>query len=202
MKEHSPNKFEKEGGTKVHSYYSLINRIINYNNNLTNSTTHIPLENFGNDKNYRGLLNKQSVNDNQETKFSVAQFREKTENFETHKKGFFVISDELKEEEDDMSIKLKRDIIVSKLMHDKSIMIDKQLQNNFNDNVLASVYLSLSHDSRKLLIDNYSESMNEYYNGFHNMIGFQSGTVISNLTINNDTIINMCNNFIRMEDCK
>ena len=98
----------------------------------------------------------------------------------------------------DMSMKSKRDTVVSKLMFDKSVIVDKYMANGFNDNVLSSIYMALSSDSRKLLLNGYSDSSD---NEFHRIIGFQKDEYDENAPVTNELILNLCNNFINLTDC-
>ena len=83
----------------------------------------------------------------------MKQLLEKSEGQETYKKSFFVLSDELKEDDEEMSIKLKREILMNKLLYDKSIINGKVFSDSLNDNVLSQLYLALSPESRKILLD-------------------------------------------------
>jgi hypothetical protein len=169
--------------------------ISNTNNNVTDNI----IENFNNEKK-KNLTHKNGLNENTESKFSISQLKEKNDSYETHKKGFFMVTDEIREE-DDISLKIKRDILVSKLMCDKAIIIDKHLRGNFNENVLTSIFLTLSNESRKALLEgcNFNDS-NESSN-FHNLIGFNRSSVKNWNIISNEAIMNMCENFVKLDDC-
>jgi hypothetical protein len=97
---------------------------------------------------------------------------------------------------------MKRDIVVSKLMYDESIAVDKYLANTFSDKVLSSIYMGLSAEARKVLLDGYNNSNDvELDNEFHKIIGFQQEEFDKSTPITNEIILNLCNNFIRLEDC-
>ena len=188
---------------KLDKYMSLIGQLLHVNSSMSNVAHNVNdnLDNF-NDKRKALANNKANLNEGQDQKFSISHLREKGESLETHKKGFFLITDELDEEEDDMSMKLKREILVSKLMYDRSIIIDKQLQSSVYDSSVASVYLAMSNKSRRVLNDQYAES-DEEYNRFHNLIGFnKEKTNTSNFHISNETIMNLCGKLLKFEDCK
>ncbi len=97
--------------------------------------------------------NKGNQYDVNENKFSIRQLLEKSDSQETYKKSFFVLSDELKEDDEEMSIKLKREILLNKLVVDKSMVNGKVFSDSFNDNALSQIYLSLSSESRKILLE-------------------------------------------------
>ena len=63
----------------------------------------------------------------------------------------FSIKDIIEKEE--LCFKKKKDILLSKLMCDKSIINDRTFSNSNVDNILSLIYLSLSPESRKLLTD-------------------------------------------------
>ena len=63
------------------------------------------------------------------------------------------MSDELKEDNEEMSIKLKREILLNKLIFDKSIINGKIFCDSFNDNAISQIYLALSPESRKILLE-------------------------------------------------
>ena len=94
--------------------------------------------------------NQPDVNEN---KFSIRSLLEKSESQETYKKSFFVLSDELKEDDEEMSIKLKREILLNKLVSDKSIINGKVFSDNFNDLAVSQIFLALCPESRKILIE-------------------------------------------------
>jgi hypothetical protein len=120
-----------------------------------------------------------------------------TETLEAHRKSFFAIYDELKDEEDDeTSVKMKRDIIVEKLMIDRRVIVDRYLASGYTDKILSSLFTALSRESRKILIEN----SNDDYNIFHSIIGFDKEQVSKNMQISNDLIINLCNKFVKLND--
>ncbi len=178
--------------------------------NSLNNNTHIQVENplieFTEKKKIQTFKNQ---NENIETKFSILQLKEKSDNLETHKKCFFVISDEIKDEEDEVSIKIKRDILVSKLFWDQAIITEKKLESTFEESLLTSTYLTLSNNSRKALMENYSENTQDNLN-FQSLIGFEKfetieGANCSSVNFNpvtNESILNICEKFLKMDDCK
>jgi hypothetical protein len=177
--------------------------------NSLNNNTHIQVENplveFNEKKKIQTFKNNQ--NDNQETKFSILQLKEKLDNLETHKKCFFVISDEIKDEEDEVSIKLKRDILVNKLFWDQTIITEKKLENTFEESLLTSTFLTLSNDSRKALMENFSDNTQENFD-FHSLIGFDKLDNTGGISVYgdfnpaaNESILNICEKFLRMDDC-
>jgi hypothetical protein len=68
---------------------------------------------------------------------------------------------------------------------------------SFEDNIMTSLYLTLSNESRKMLNDNQ-----EYdYNQFHNLIGFNPESLNNNI-ISNETVMHLCNNFMTIDNSK
>jgi hypothetical protein len=108
-----------------------------------------------------------------------------------------MISDEINKEEE-LSPKRMRDVVVSKLLFDQSIVIDKCMADNFNDKVLSSLYNALSLKSRTILSNGYENQTNE----FHRLIGFDKDSIKPDTPITNGIILNLCNGFICLDDCK
>ena len=74
------------------------------------------------------------------------------ENQDNIKRNLCVLSDSIIDNENEEELaKHKKEILISKLMCDKSIINDKTFANSFNDNVISQIYLSLSPESRKIL---------------------------------------------------
>ena len=110
-------------------------------------------------------------------------------------KTFFIINDELQDKEL-MTTKMKREIVLSKLMFDRSVIIDKYMATSFNDKVISCIYKALSAESRKVIM---SETTNRE---FHKIIGFSKATFDKASPITNELILNLCNNFVNLTDCK
>jgi hypothetical protein len=95
---------------------------------------------------------------------------------------------------------MKRDIVVSKLMYDKSMVVDKYMANSFNDRALGSMYTALSAESRKYLLNGYNYILEDDTNSFHKLIGFRRDDVDLNAPVTNELILNLCNNFVTLDD--
>ena len=193
----------KKEAPKVEKYLTLISQLLQVNSTMSNQnniTTDI-IDAY-NDKRKNIQNNKNNTLETQETKFSISMIKEKIETNETHKNGFFVITDELKEEqEDDLSLKLRREILVSKLMYDDYVVRPKPLQSNFDDQILTSIYLGLSNLSRKILLDQISEKSDEY-DSFHRLIGYDKEFSGKDFNVSNEGIMNLCQKFVNFKDCK
>ena len=102
-------------------------------------------------------LLKQSVNNPNEPiekGFSIKDIIEKEDGDVIRPHDLCVLTDEIIEEADEeLCFKKKKDILLSKLMCDKSIINDRTFSNSNVDNILSLIYLSLSPESRKLLTD-------------------------------------------------
>jgi hypothetical protein len=102
------------------------------------------------------------------------------------------------EEDNETSVKMKRDIIVDKLMIDRRIIVDNYMASGYTDRILSSLWTALSRESRKILVENSTDD----YNIFHSIIGFDKERVSKNMQISNDLIFNLCNKFVRLNDRK
>lgn len=189
---------QKKEIPKLDKYMSIIGQLLHLNSNLSN-VAHSTSENMENFDKRKAQLNNKNAQAENEQKFSISQLRDKNDLHESHKKGFFVLKDELDQEDDDIYIKLKREILVSKLMYDKSIIIDRQFQSNIYDLVLTGIFLTLSNDSRKILLDEYNMSPDDF-NMIHSLIGYDKEKLSNN--IGNETISHLCQKFVSIEDCK
>jgi len=93
-------------------------------------------------------------NEANENRFIIKQLIEKCDPETGKRVNLNVLSDMIKDEDDEeTSYKMKKEILLSKLMCDKSIINDKTFANSFVDNVITLIYLSLSPESRKLILD-------------------------------------------------
>ena len=202
-KEKDKENSNKRENQKFDKYMQIVTQLLLVNSNISNATHNVNdnfLEGFQ-EKRKVTFNNKNNHGDGQDQKFSITQLRDKSESLVTHKKGFFVIADDLNEDDDEMSLKLKREILVSKLMSDKNIIIDKNLLSNFYDQIWSNVFLSLSNESRRVLVDQYEESI-EDYNLFHKIIGFNHERADKSYLVSNEAIIYLCEKLLKFEDSK
>ena len=104
-----------------------------------------------------------------DNKFSIRQILDKSDNQEGYRKSFFVLSEDLKEEDEEMSNKLKRELLIKRLISDKLIITDKLLPDKlnklkkkhkektevdiFNENVVSQIYIGVSPESREFQLD-------------------------------------------------
>jgi hypothetical protein len=180
---------------------NLVTNLVNINteHNLNTNATRqmgelVDLKNL--DKTKRFIDNKQNINEQQESRFSIRQLLEKNENQLIHKKNFFVISDELKEDDEDISIKIKREILMNKLINDKGIVNEHAFNQDFHDKISNELYLGLSMDSRKFLL---SEPDEITFKQIHELIEFDEK---QKTNISNEIILNLCNGFIKLSNSK
>lgn len=120
--------------------------------------------------------------------------------FELHKKKFFRFSDELNEEMNLIEEKLHRDLLVSKLLRDDSIIIESGLEKNNFQKFITRSFLFFSKESRQLIVD--SPSLNKQDVNFQALIGIdcnnfkdQSGKITKK------EILGLCNKYITLTDC-
>lgn len=175
----------------------IIEKTVNNNNeNAVFSSTTVDYKDFSNMEktNKRPTDSKQNNNDQQDSRFSIANLLAKNENPLIHKKNFFVISDEIREDDEDISVKMKREVLLNKLINDKGIVHEHAFNQEFHDKVSNELYLGLSMDSRKFLL---SEPDEITYRQFHELIDFDNRST----NITNDIIMNLCNGFIKLSDC-
>lgn len=181
----------------LHLVTNLVN--LNTEQNLNTNTQRqlgefIDLKNM--DKNKKYMENKQNLNEQQESRFSIRQLFEKNENQLIHKKNFFVIANELKEDDEDISIKIKREVLLNKLINDKCIVHEHAFNQDFHDKISNELYLGLSMDSRKFLLNEPDEIS---FRQIHELIDFDEKNCSS---ITNDVIMNLCNGFIKLSNSK
>lgn len=177
----------------VDKLMNIVTNIVSSNNDQTlNANKVLEFNQLNKDKNKK--IEKQT-NDNQESRFSIKQLLEKNDNPLIHKKNFFVISDEIKDEDEDLNIKMKREILVNKLLLDKNIMHEHCFNQNFHDRISNELYLALSLEARRFL---FSEQDEIAYKQIHALIGYDETSNV----ITNDVILNICNGFIKLSSCK
>lgn len=68
----------------------------------------------------------------------------------------FVLSDETTEEDEDF-INRKIDLLLSKMMHDRSLINEKTFSSSFYDILIAHLHINLSPDSKKLILEKYKQ---------------------------------------------
>lgn len=66
---------------------------------------------------------------------------------------------------------------------------------SFEDTIMTSMYLALSNESRKILLD-YQDIE---YNSFHSLIGYNEDDIKPPIT--NENILHLCNRFMTTADC-
>jgi len=93
----------------------------------------------------------------QENKFSIRQVLDKSTDQESYQKSFFVLSEDLNEEHEEMSSKLKREFVLKRIISDRKIISNNLIPEKFNRNI---------RPSEKTEIDLFNEKMIcEIYNG-------------------------------------
>lgn len=148
----------------------------------------------------KSVQNKNLVNENQENKFSIKSILERGIDQVIDKKNLLVLSDEICD--DDIYITNKKvEILLSKMMYDKTLINDKTFANNFNDLLISQIYMCLSPESKKLLLENVKkEEEQDIISYFHNLIGFSYEKFMENQVITNDILMNINSNIIKIED--
>ena len=198
------NKFSKDNNSKLQHNMDKLADLVNNNHQSNNdnlSTNKRNLDFSDNkkvDKNKKfSTENKLLSNDNQETRFSVKSLLEKNENQLPHKKNFFVISNELKDDNEDISWKMKREILINKLITDKHIVHEHAFNQEFHDKLSNEIFIGLSLESRKFLSGTPDDVS---YKQVHEIIDFNRDYFKSKIQVNNDTIMNLCSGFIKLKD--
>lgn len=138
----------------------VINSAVSTNNNnnfLNSGTKSLNLE-FKQENKIKKTKssNSKSIapNEANENKFMIRTLIDKNDPDTGKRINLNVLSDQIKEEDDEeASYKMKKEILLNKLMCDKSIINDKTFANSFVDNVITLIYLSLSPESRNLLME-------------------------------------------------
>jgi hypothetical protein len=144
------------------------------------------------------------LSENAESRYSQKVFADK--NIDRIKK-LTLLSDEI-DDENQYSEKKKIEMILDMLMYDRSLLSDRTFSNSFTDQLISQIYISLSPEARKLVVEKYI--VFNYYRVtdqetllyFHNLIGFNLESFKENPEMSNDTLMNICNNIIRIEDSK
>lgn len=98
------------------------------------------------------VQSKSQVNENLENKFSIKNIIDKNVDTFIDKRSLQILSEEI-DETDESTVKRKLDILVDKMVCDKSLISDKTFSKNSNEILISQIYTSLSQDSKKLLLD-------------------------------------------------
>lgn len=139
-------------------------------------------------------------NQESESKFSIKSFLDKydkSENLLSQKKNFFVLSNDLKENNEDISLKMKREILKNKLISDKDMVMEHEFNEDFHEKVSNELYLGLSIESRKYLTESRDEL---FYKKIYQLIGHNADEMKKNCLISNEIIMNLCSGFISLND--
>lgn len=92
----------------------------------------------------------------QENKFSIRQVLDKSQNQETYQKSFFVLSEDLNEEHEEMSSKLKRDFVLKRIISDRKIISNKLIPERFNRDVKPNEKSEIDIFNEKMICEIYS----------------------------------------------
>ena len=191
-------------------YKKLIKDIINDNQEKKSENI------IGEEKENKELKDSKNNKEIRENRFSIRNLLEKNNNQLSFKKNFFVISNEIDNNED-ISWKIKKDILQTKMMNDKLILNDNTFNKNFYDKISNEIYLGFSSEARYYLnnisvkdddnnILNKEMFDNNKYNfkEIHNLIKFKKEdySLGSNTVISNNMIMNLCSGFIKLNDSK
>ena len=92
--------------------------------------------------------------ENTENKHIFQQIIQKAMDNLIERKNLFVLSDEITNEEVSEVQKNSRiEILLSKMMEDKSLINDRTFKNNINDILITHTFLALSPDSKRLILE-------------------------------------------------
>jgi hypothetical protein len=176
---------KKKDDPSIETYMLVMRNLLNYNSTSQDAA----------------YLDKQQVAKNKSNKnadgkdtFSIRSIKN-DQSQKSYKNAFFLITDPVKEDED-ITLKIKRETLISKLMDIPNIKTEKSLVNNFHGSVLNSLYLTLSRDSRKVL-DFHSDSNNDFL--FDKVIGYNQNTFTDvKQRVKNETILYLCEKLISL----
>ncbi len=136
--------------------------------------------------------------ENSENKHIFQQIIQKSMDHLIDKKNLYVLTDELTNEEK-IDSNRRLEIILSIMMDDKYLINDKTFTNNFNDTIIAQIYLALSPDAKKLINDSHPQE-NEIQSFFHHLIGFNYDKFVEKPILSNDILSSINNNIIQIEE--
>lgn len=91
-------------------------------------------------------------NEGSENKHAFQQIIQKSMDHLVDKKNLFVLSDEITNEETSDSNK-RIQILLNKLMDEKTLINDKTFSNTSNDMLITQIFLALSPDSKNLVLE-------------------------------------------------
>jgi hypothetical protein len=176
---------KKRDDPSIETYMGVMRNLLNYNS-TTQDASYLDKQQVAKNK-----INKNA--DGKDT-FSIRNIKN-DQSQKSYKNAFFLITDPVKEDED-ITLKIKRETLISKLMDIPNIKTEKSLVSSFHGSVLNSLYLTLSRDSRKVL-DFNSDSTNDFL--FDKIIGYNDNT-FSDIKhrVKNETILYLCEKLISL----
>jgi hypothetical protein len=117
-------------------------------------------------------------------------------------KSLMILSDEIIEDDEESESK-KIEILLDKMLVDKSLINDKTFSSNFNEYLISQIYIALSPEAKKLVTEKKAGKRSDIDTSyFYNLIGFNYDKFLENPVITNDILMNINNNIIKIEDCK
>ena len=131
--------------------------------------------------------------DNKSSKFSINSIKNDQSNL-SYKKAFFVISEQV-DDDVDISLKIKRETLVNKLMYNRDIKFEKRLSTDFKDEIMNSIFLTLSQESREKV---YNETNSHYFDSY---IGYNNEKYSkTEEMVRNEAILYLCEKLIRLDN--
>jgi len=121
--------------------------------------------------------------------------------YKTYKKSFFSLSNNL-EDDDSTSMLSKRELVVSKLISDKSIMNERTYFDGLYDKLINQIYLAFSCDSRKILKNELDEDESEIHNYLYHLIKFNKDDKSKKTIITNDMILHLNSKILNAKTSK
>ena len=72
------------------------------------------------------------------------------------KKSLHVLTDDISNEESSEENSNKKiEVLLSKMMDDKTLINDKTFSNNVNDSLITQIFMAMSPDAKKLILEKY-----------------------------------------------
>lgn len=134
------------------------------------------MENRSKQKKQNAVVNLNNLSDNYKdfNKLTIREILEKSDKNEGYKKSFFVLSEDLNEEDVEMSNKLKREFLLKKIFTDNKIISNKLIPARFNfdskfkekteidifnESMILEICNGICGESRNLQLEWYSVSL-------------------------------------------
>lgn len=144
---------------EMDEYYNIISEMLQYlkenknpENKEVNSENKEKSDTLNKSVRQKSINQKVSQNEGGENKHYFQYVIQRTTDI-AEKKKIFVLTDNIIDDEPDNNKRVQ--ILLDKLIDDKTLVIDKTFSNSFTDLLTTHVYIALSPDSKKLILGKY-----------------------------------------------